>query len=430
MLRQIAAISALAITAAPMIALNSNIAMAQSAQTSNSSLQTAVNGRNVKVVSHSGGVFADQGNGTWIEVNADNKNGIRFKETNRDEWSVYLFDSSRNVQIQLDLYRKKVVYSNSQQRFDLYTITDAKSEPTQSPVASRPANLAPGRLDKNTGTVDIQPLNEDKLFNLPSLGQTGNISLTVKPKLIMGADGAKYLHVDLDGSTVSASQANLGKDDKYQRGWFLENVTTTITPLDQNVRFYKAADLSGGGESGTVSSTLSQTISGSGSKGNGEFGISQSVGNTYTRNLLGFSALTPSRLGQGVSNDYKLSGILFEGDQGLKPYTNWNSVVDKEIDDSFWGGFASVFTTKAWYGFKVHGLPERAKKGLPLVSQAIFTSGSNFSRPVTVRVEVKANLRRVWVTGDTKFDAKAHTESFPVSLTKDVVVDFGFNYPS
>lgn len=107
MLCQIASLSALAITAIPMIALNSHIAVAQSTQTSNSSFQNNVNGRNAKLVSHSQGSFIDQGDGTWIEVNADNKGGIRFQEQQRDDWSVYLFDRSRNVSIQLDLYRKK-----------------------------------------------------------------------------------------------------------------------------------------------------------------------------------------------------------------------------------------------------------------------------------------------------------------------------------
>lgn len=246
----------------------------------------------------------------------------------------------------------------------------------------------------------------------------------------MGADGAKYLHVDLDGSTVSASQASLGKDDKYERGWFLENVTTKITSLDSNVRLYKATDFSGGGETGAITSSTSQTLSGGASKGDAQFGLSETVGRSYSRNLRGFTPSTPNVNGQGsVSNDYKLTGILFEGDQGLKPYSSWASIIDKEIDDSFWGGFSSVFTTKAWYGFKVHGLPDLAKKGLPLMSQAVFFANSNFSAPTTVRVEVQANLRRVWVTGDTKFDAKSHTTAYgPVTLSKDFVVDFGFNH--
>ena len=448
MFRQILAISALTLATAPTIALNANTALANSSpQVSRIAARTQVNGRNVNLARHTNGYFANRGNGSWAEVDRSNRVRFNFKETGRDAWSVYLLDRSRNVRIQLDLHRKKIVYSNKTQRFDLYSITSSSvtapristprpTQPKPRPKSALERAVNPGRLDRKTGTVYISPITAYKSFRLPSLSQKGNISLTINPKLVKGADGSKYLHVDLDGSTVSASQSRLGKDSKTQRGWYLEKVTTKITPLNRNIRFLKAADFSGGGESGSVTSSLSQTISGSGSfsgkSGNGSLGFSETIGRSYSRNLRGFSALTPNLINRTtVVNDYKLSGILFEGDQGLKPYSSWSSIVDKEIEDSFWGGFGSVFTTKAWSGFKVHGLPERAKKGLPLMSQAIFNSGSNFSQPVKVRVEVYANLRRVWVTGKTKIDARSRTQSTrPIKLTKDIVVDFGFRYPT
>jgi Mannan-binding protein len=85
------------------------------------------NGRNVKVVSHSQGSFMSLGNGNWQEANDKGETTFNFKETGRDDWSVYLLDSSRNVTLQLDLHRKTVVYSDSTQKFDLYQITASKS---------------------------------------------------------------------------------------------------------------------------------------------------------------------------------------------------------------------------------------------------------------------------------------------------------------
>lgn len=83
-----------------------------------------VNGYNVVVVNHDGGGFVHTGGKQWHE--ADNLGNTRFyfQEQSRDEWSVYLHDASRNVSIQLDLHRKKVLYgTGNQPKTDLYNIT-------------------------------------------------------------------------------------------------------------------------------------------------------------------------------------------------------------------------------------------------------------------------------------------------------------------
>ncbi|PSB55186.1 mannan-binding lectin [Chamaesiphon polymorphus] len=90
------------------------------------SRKVVVNGHNVKAVSHPQGSFMALGNGNWKEVNDRGNTIFRFTETGRDDWSVYLFDKSRNVTIQLDLHRKTVVYRDNTQQFDLYTITASK----------------------------------------------------------------------------------------------------------------------------------------------------------------------------------------------------------------------------------------------------------------------------------------------------------------
>jgi Mannan-binding protein len=91
------------------------------------SRRTEVNGRNVEAVRHSKGSFMDLGSGNWGEADLENTIQFQFQETNRDDWSVYLLDESRNVTIQLDLHRKKVVYGDRSNKFDLYTITSSKS---------------------------------------------------------------------------------------------------------------------------------------------------------------------------------------------------------------------------------------------------------------------------------------------------------------
>ena len=69
------------------------------------------------------GAYVQTGPKNWKEVNAQDQTRFKFKEVNRDEWSVYLNDPSRNVSIQIDLFRKKISYrdANSPKR-DLYDV--------------------------------------------------------------------------------------------------------------------------------------------------------------------------------------------------------------------------------------------------------------------------------------------------------------------
>ena len=103
----------LAILSAP-VTLNLIIAPAQ-AQTG-----TNVNGQNVEVVQTAGGSFRKQPGGGWVEMDSSGRTAFNFQETGRDDWSVYLNDASRDVQLQLDLHRRKVSYgTNGGARSDL-----------------------------------------------------------------------------------------------------------------------------------------------------------------------------------------------------------------------------------------------------------------------------------------------------------------------
>ena len=80
-------------------------------------------GFNVNRVLYEGGSFEQTSSG-WVESNANGS--YSFNEVGRDEWSVYLNDPSRNVQIQLDLWRNMVGYGvDGGPVGDLYSITDA-----------------------------------------------------------------------------------------------------------------------------------------------------------------------------------------------------------------------------------------------------------------------------------------------------------------
>jgi len=115
---------------------------------------TGVNGWNVRVVRFGGGTYVQQGDGTWAEYNSAGQITFRFVEAQRDEWSVYLNDPSRNVQIQLDLFRRKISYgTGGGQRSDLYDITGAFPKITVQPVAPPPPPPPPRTRAVNAGPI-------------------------------------------------------------------------------------------------------------------------------------------------------------------------------------------------------------------------------------------------------------------------------------
>ena len=95
---------------------------------------SGVNGwtvRGVKFMNNSNqylGRFISKGTKNWLEQNKAGRTVFRFKEVARDEWSVYLRDDSRGVNIQLDLHTKKVMYSDKRntRRRAIYKIQSAR----------------------------------------------------------------------------------------------------------------------------------------------------------------------------------------------------------------------------------------------------------------------------------------------------------------
>ena len=86
-----------------------------------------VNGKNVEAAGFGRGSFVEGRDGRWYEFGADGGRRFSFDETGRDQWSVYLNDPSRDVQIQIDLWRQWISYGeHGSPRRDLYRITDAR----------------------------------------------------------------------------------------------------------------------------------------------------------------------------------------------------------------------------------------------------------------------------------------------------------------
>jgi hypothetical protein len=68
-----------------------------------------INGFNVNLVQYSEGQFFQTDAQSWMETKTTNSDEVYYYvETGRDEWSVYLYDESRNWSIHLDLYEKQI----------------------------------------------------------------------------------------------------------------------------------------------------------------------------------------------------------------------------------------------------------------------------------------------------------------------------------
>jgi len=80
-------------------------------------------GLTVNAVRFADGSFQETDLGKWGEFDARRHKVFSFDEVGRDEWSVYLHDPSRSIDLQLDLHRRKVGFRFVGQPYrDLYNI--------------------------------------------------------------------------------------------------------------------------------------------------------------------------------------------------------------------------------------------------------------------------------------------------------------------
>ena len=83
-------------------------------------LMAQTDGRNVQIVTSGNaygnalGTFRNMGNGSWMEDGLNGRQGQHFfQEVGRDQWSVYLHDASRGVDIQIDLWQQVINYRDA-----------------------------------------------------------------------------------------------------------------------------------------------------------------------------------------------------------------------------------------------------------------------------------------------------------------------------
>ena len=130
---------------------------------------TRVKGRNASLVAYQGGAFVQVSNKEWVNNNANGS--YRFKEINRDEWSVYLQAVDRPVSIQLDLWNRKVKYSSPNKNFVLYRIQTARPNRINGWMASKVKYRGGGFTQINggewiernsSGTYKFREVNRDQ----------------------------------------------------------------------------------------------------------------------------------------------------------------------------------------------------------------------------------------------------------------------------
>ena len=70
------------------------------------------------------GEFVQQNGSTWAELGKNGETRFTFRETSRDEWSIYLHDQSRDIKMQLDLWQEKIYWvpSDGSPKSHLYNV--------------------------------------------------------------------------------------------------------------------------------------------------------------------------------------------------------------------------------------------------------------------------------------------------------------------
>lgn len=100
-----------------------SIPMAHADTEPNLTIDKRPNGYTAELAAYDEGAFVHLSGKEWVQNTASYS--FPFVETHRDEWSVYLRATDRNVRIQLDLWTMQVKYSDPSQNFVLFEITTA-----------------------------------------------------------------------------------------------------------------------------------------------------------------------------------------------------------------------------------------------------------------------------------------------------------------
>ncbi len=181
----------------------------------------APTGRTLKEVAFSAGDATPLGGyrlvqpGTWQEFAQNGTVTFTYTEERRDDWTVYLRDASRNVEIRLDLHKRQVLYgAGGQEPYPIYVILYAMSDaPTGYTVTrvdfSLDGQIEAGRFLSAGGGRWVEVNNYDQIgFTFAETSRD---------------DGSVYLH---DASRNVSLQLDLVTDTVYYAVG-----SGTLTPL-------------------------------------------------------------------------------------------------------------------------------------------------------------------------------------------------------
>ena len=170
-------------------------------------------GWDVNYVEYEGGSFTQVDDVTWIEMNS---NKFTFQEYNRDLWSIYLYDKSRDVYIVLDQWKKKVRYKKGGigDYSDFYSIISNRSK------------MNGKLLDGIVYLVGSKPIRQivkvGKTWIESDLNSTANKNIFVETGrddwsvYLWDASRNVRLGLDMHRMTVTYSDSNTPKRDQYK----------------------------------------------------------------------------------------------------------------------------------------------------------------------------------------------------------------------
>ena len=183
---------------------------------------------------------------------------------------------------------------------------------------------------------------------------------------------------------------------------------------------------------GSVTSTVSQSQTLGLSADLGSLGMTNSKGWSFSRTLTGFKVrasgggVIAGGDGAFASASLAMASSKEGGSGGLIPYDTWRDLVDSPQDGAgqFWSGFSGFFTGDAFQSYHMHGLVDQAKSGLPVLSHASFLiRESAEQRMIIIEPTLTLKLRRVYSSGDTKFDSTYGASSTTATISDPMEID-------
>ncbi len=168
------------------------------------------NGYNVTYVDFSQngkriGRFIEALDKNWMELQ-DNGKRFNFTELNRDEWSVYLKDASRNVFIQLDLHTKEIYYGQGSfaNKSPIYAISNV-SRKVNGRMATGATYTNQNKVGKFVQTGADKWLETNVDGTKYSFTETGRDDWSVYMK-----DASRNVAIQLDYHTMEVKYGKIG----------------------------------------------------------------------------------------------------------------------------------------------------------------------------------------------------------------------------